>query len=95
MGTILNTCKEARAKIRDVEEKIDQAVVCWKLLNDGNKQVEVYYIDKSKEIRDEVLTLKGILEAINIELEKDSNVRSYYNAVYYKCVNFLESTKGE
>ena len=93
MGTILNTCKEARAKIRIVDEKMDQAVVCWKILNDGNRQVEVYLSDESKKIRDDVLILKGYLETIAIELEKDSEVRPYYNTVYNRCINFLQSTK--
>ena len=93
MGTILNTCKEARKQIGEVEKKIDEAVFAWKILDDGHKEVAIYYTDKAKEIRDSILELMGKLKTIDMELEKDSKDRPYYNEVYDKCANFLNNTK--
>ena len=92
MGTILNSCKETRKKIREVEKGIDEAVIAWKILENGQKEVAIYFIDKYNEIRDSVVELKGKLETIRIELEKDSSVRTYYNEVYNKCIDFLSAT---
>lgn len=91
MGTILNSCKDARKKIREVEKGIGEAVVAWKYLENGRKEVAISYTEKCNEIRYSVIELKGKLETISIELEKDSDVRAYYDNVYNMCIDFFNS----
>lgn len=87
MATILNTCKAARRRIKSVEDKIDQAVVMWNIL-EGERSIGGLRTDKAEAIKGDVKELMGILEVIDKELEKDSDVRQYYNSVYKKCEDF-------
>lgn len=91
MGTILNSCKETRKIIREVEEKMDEATLMYKELEDGTKKIGALFVSKAEKIRSNVEGLKGRLEMIDIELEKDSAVRDYYNREYNRCVDFLET----
>lgn len=93
MATILNICKEAREKIRVVEVKLDEAIVAYKILDDGSKRVIVSYTDKISEVRELMSELKGSLKDIDAQLEKDSTVRTYYNQVYDRYIQFLETAK--
>lgn len=93
MGTFLNTCKEVRKNIQDIENKINEAVIGWQKLDNGSKQPVIYFVNKAETIRDDVLKLVGQLELINQQLEKDSEVRPYYDSVYNKCINFLDVTR--
>lgn len=92
MGTVLNQCKEVRKEIREIEAKIDEAVFMW-IQHDGKMSVAGFFRNKAEEIRGSVFELKGKLEQIDIILEKDSEVRSYYNKVYEKCCDFLQKTQ--
>lgn len=91
MGTILNSCKETRKIIREVEKEMDDATVMYEELKDGIKIIVILFVSKAEKIRSKVEGLKGRLEMIDIELEKDSAVREYYNRVYNRCVDFLET----
>ena len=95
MGTFLNTCKEVRKNIQDIENKIDETVIGWKKLDNGSKQPVIYFISKAEVIRDDVMKLVGQLEIVDNELEKDSSVRPYYSNIHNKCINFLNVTKKE
>lgn len=93
MASILNICKETREKIRVIEGKLDQAVVAWKRLDDGSMKVVASYTDKIREVRELMFEIKGNLKDIDAQLEKDSSVRLYYNQVYDRYVQFLETAK--
>lgn len=87
MATILNICNDVRKRIKDIDEKIDQAVYVWDVSKD-KRTVAVLSIDKAEEIKGDVKELMGKLEVIDKQLEKDSSVREYYNSVYKKCADF-------
>lgn len=60
-----------------------------KILDDGIKRVIASYTDKISEVRELMFELKGNLKDIDAQLEKDSTVRSYYNQVYNRYIEFL------
>ncbi|MCM1048704.1 MAG: hypothetical protein NC433_09775 [Clostridiales bacterium] len=90
MGTKLNACKEVRKEIREIEKELDKAIFLSKELKDGKKEIGGLIITKSEEIKPCVESLLGKLELIDMELEKDSTVRDYYNCVYERLVDFLK-----
>lgn len=91
MGTILNSCKETRKIIREIEQKMDNATLMYEELKDGTKITGALLVSKAESIRSDVENLKGRLEIIDIQLEKDSQVRDYYQKVYNRCKVFLKT----
>lgn len=90
MGTKLNVCKSARKDIRQIEVELEEAVFVSRNIGDGKVVAEGLIVTKAEEIKPRVEKLLGKLEIINMELEKDSNVRNYYNDVRDRLIDFLE-----
>lgn len=91
MSTKLNVCKEVRKEIRKIEKELDEAIFLSKELENGKKEICGLFITKSEEIKPHVEGLLGKLEVIDMELEKDSIVRSYYNDVRNRLIDFLDA----
>lgn len=91
MSTKLNVCKEVRKEIRKIEKKLDEAIFLSKELENGKKEIGGLFITKSEEIKPHVEGLLGKLEVIDMELEKDSIVRNYYNDVRNRLIDFLDA----
>lgn len=87
MSTKLNVCKE----VRKIEKELDEAIFLKKESENGKKEIDGLFITKSEEIKPHVEGLLGKLEVINMELEKDSTVRDYYNDVRDRLIDFLET----
>lgn len=85
MGTILNVCKNIRKEIREVDILFSKYVLLWKEEN-GKKEAIGYHRDIIK-YKDKIDSLIGKLESINIQLEKDSEVRCFYKETYDICVS--------
>lgn len=76
-----------------IDQKIEDAVVAWKINEDGTKEVCIHHIDKALEIRDEVAELKGQLTVLIKGLDKNSTKLNNYQNSYNRCKEFLDSTR--
>ena len=92
MGTILNTAKDARSKIRKTNTEIQNSVIATGVETNRKKPIIVLE-DKTKSARESAKEALVQINDVIGQLEKDSDRRSFYEQQKMVLSNFINDTQ--